>query len=89
MSPEQADRLVLMSGGYTPDSGAAGALQHGVVLEKPFELDEVRTLMRETMRRGPLPRAATPTHVRAAECSRSARISATARARRIGRSSPR
>jgi len=55
MSPEQADRLVLMSGGYTPDSGAAGALQHGVVLEKPFEIEEVRTLLRETMRRSPPP----------------------------------
>jgi PAS domain S-box-containing protein len=57
---EQADRVILMSGGYTRDMGEVGVPLPRPALEKPFDLEQVRALMRETMRRGPPPAQPTP-----------------------------
>ena len=51
-NPEQADRLVLMSGGSTSRSEDVASALPNRFLEKPFETDTVRMLMREMMARG-------------------------------------
>lgn len=53
-NPAQASRVVLMSGGIVRRPGDLPVALPRPVLEKPFELEQVLSLMRETMQRGPL-----------------------------------
>ncbi len=56
-NPSQASRVVLMSGGYTrghPGDPLPMALLRPL-LEKPFAIEQVLSLMRESMQREPLP----------------------------------
>jgi CheY-like chemotaxis protein len=52
-NPAQASRVVLMSGGFTRRPGTS-AIAAGPLLEKPFEIEQVLSLMREAMQREPL-----------------------------------
>jgi two-component system NtrC family sensor kinase len=53
-NPAQASRVVLMSGGFTRRLGDAPPVLPRPLLEKPFGLQEVLSLVRESMRRDPL-----------------------------------
>jgi len=54
-NPEQAKRVVLMSGGFTRKANEAPIALPRPILEKPFDTDQVRTLLRETLGRGARP----------------------------------
>lgn len=54
-NPEQAKRVVLMSGGFTRKPSEAPIALPSPILEKPFDTDQVRTLMREALERGTRP----------------------------------
>jgi CheY-like chemotaxis protein len=53
-NPAQASRVVLMSGGFASRAGAPPVGLPRPVLEKPFEFEQVLSLMREAMQREPL-----------------------------------
>jgi PAS domain S-box-containing protein len=53
-NPAQANRVVLMSGGVTPRHGDLPISLPIPLLEKPFELEQILSLMREAMQREPL-----------------------------------
>jgi signal transduction histidine kinase len=53
-NPSQANRVVLMSGGFTHRPGDAPIVLPRPLLEKPFGVRQVLSLMRESMRRDPL-----------------------------------
>ena len=46
--------MVLMSGGFTRRPGDPPIALPSMLLEKPFEIEQVMTLMREAMQREPL-----------------------------------
>jgi PAS domain S-box-containing protein len=50
----QASRVVLMSGGFSPRAGEAPMAPQSPVLEKPFAIAQVLSLMREAKQREPL-----------------------------------
>jgi signal transduction histidine kinase len=53
-NPAQAGRLVLMSGGFTQHPGDPPIVLPRPVLEKPFTIEQVLSLMREAMQAEPL-----------------------------------
>jgi PAS domain S-box-containing protein len=53
-NPSQASRVVLMSGGFTRRPGDAPTALPRPLLEKPFAIEQVLSLMREAMQREPL-----------------------------------
>ena len=53
-NPTQAGRLVLMSGGFTHRPGDPPIVLPRPLLEKPFAIEQVLSLMREAMRTEPL-----------------------------------
>jgi PAS domain S-box-containing protein len=53
-NPAQASRVVLMSGGFTRRPGDPPITLPRPLLEKPFAIEQVLSLMRETMQREPL-----------------------------------
>jgi PAS domain S-box-containing protein len=53
-NPSQASRMVLMSGGFTRRPGDAPIALPRPLLEKPFAIEQVLSLMREAMQREPL-----------------------------------
>jgi CheY-like chemotaxis protein len=54
-NPEQAKRVVLMSGGFTRKANEPSMALPRPVLEKPFDTDQVRKLMRDALERGARP----------------------------------
>jgi PAS domain S-box-containing protein len=57
-NPAQASRVVLMSGGFTRRRGDPSIVLPRPILEKPFAIEQVLSLIREAMRREPLGQAA-------------------------------
>ncbi len=55
--PAQASRVVLMSGGFTRPPGDGPIALPAPLLEKPFAIAQVLSLMRDSMQRQPWPRA--------------------------------
>jgi CheY-like chemotaxis protein len=53
-NPAQASRVVLMSGGYVCRPEDPPIVRSRKLLEKPFTIDQVSSLMREAMQREPL-----------------------------------
>jgi PAS domain S-box-containing protein len=53
-NPAQASRVVMMSGGFTRRRGDPSIVLPRPILEKPFAIEQVLSLMREAMRREPL-----------------------------------
>jgi signal transduction histidine kinase/CheY-like chemotaxis protein len=53
--PEQASRVVLMSGGYNRQAGDSCVALPSPILEKPFQVEQVLALMLAALRRGPRP----------------------------------
>jgi len=53
-NPAQASRVVMMSGGFTRRSGDPPIVLSRPLLEKPFAIEQVLSLMREAMQREPL-----------------------------------
>ena len=56
-NPAQASRVVLMSGGFTSRPGDPPIALPMPLLEKPFAIEQVLSLMRDAMQREPLARA--------------------------------
>jgi signal transduction histidine kinase/CheY-like chemotaxis protein len=59
--PEQAARMVLMSGGFTQHEKDVPSALPSEILEKPFDLKQLRALMREKLRHGTRPHGAVTT----------------------------
>ena len=53
-NPAQANRVVLMSGGFTRRPGYPPVVLPGPLLEKPFKIEQVLSLMHAAMQREPL-----------------------------------
>jgi CheY-like chemotaxis protein len=64
-NPAQASRVVLMSGGFTRRSADPPIVLPRPLLEKPFAIEQVLSLMREAMQREPIgsPGSAPPAQV--------------------------
>jgi hypothetical protein len=53
-NPAQANRVVLMSGGFSRRPGYPPVVLPGPLLEKPFKIEQVLSLMDAAMQREPL-----------------------------------
>jgi CheY-like chemotaxis protein len=56
-NPAQASRVVMMSGGFARRRGDPSLVLPRPILEKPFAIEQVLSLMREATRREPLGQA--------------------------------